>query len=97
MNMDPDAACSRTAQTARVVRRRSTGLLNKSSQPTPDEDSFSRSMAVWISVASAKLSWPSGRSHSSALTPSSNRPCKINHRGDSGTNQIVQRIIKGKT
>jgi len=46
MNIDPDAACSKTEHTASVVRRRSTRFLNRSSHPTPELDSFSRSIAA---------------------------------------------------
>jgi len=97
MNMEPEAACSKTAKTARKVRRRSTGLLNISSHPMPELDSFSFSIAARIAVASARESWRAGRSHSSAFTPSSKRPWRMSHRGLSGMNHIVQMMMRGNT
>lgn len=97
MNIAPDAAWRVTAQTAKVVRLRSIGFVNMSTKPTPLLDSFSFSMALRISAASASTSVPSGRSHANDLSPSSYLPCRINQRGDSGMNGIVIMMKNGTT
>lgn len=90
--MDPDAAWRVMAQTDRKVRLRSIGFLNISSTATPLLISLSRSRAVRISSCSDCTSAPSGLSHAKDLIPSSNFPCWISHRGDSGMKNMA--IIK---
>ena len=97
MNMDPEAACRVIAQTDRKVRLRSTGFLNMSRTATPLPTSRSRSRAVRISSSSAWVSAPSGRSHVSDLRPSSNLPCWMSHRGDSGMKNMAMIRRTGTT
>lgn len=97
MNMEPEAACNETTHTARMVRRLSTGLLNMSSVPTPLLSSVSLSMAALISEASLSTSAPTGRSQRSDSTPSSYRPDKMSHRGDSGMKNMQTAMMHGIT
>jgi hypothetical protein len=97
MNIDPEDACSVTAHTARIVRRRSTGFLIISRGPIPELSSFSRSMAALISKASASTSVPAGRSQRRDSTPSSYRPWRMSHLGDSGIKNMQTIRMVGTT